>query len=102
MKTFETICTIESIQIPTTLTGARRVQRYRSDVSIQFILDKKSKDYLQDKLPFLCNETFLKKMAENILILHYEKHRKTDIRRLTLMNQKDIEIVHFIIPETKL
>lgn len=84
-KTIFEIFEDEKIVIPYTKIWAKRVQRYKSSLSIDFELDEKSTEFLQAQLPFKCTSPLLKKIAENIVILNRQKHRKTDISRLELM-----------------
>ncbi|MGE7848178.1 hypothetical protein [Bacillus cereus] len=84
-KTFAEICREEKINIPTTLVGAKRIQRFLPTRSVDFELDKISIVLLETNLPFKCTYTLLKKIAENLIISNREKHRRTDITRLNLM-----------------
>jgi hypothetical protein len=84
-KTFKEIVKEEKIVIPTSLEVAKRLQRFSPSRSVDFDLDKESLDLLKDIFPLRCTFTLTKKVAENILIASREKHRKTDITRLSLM-----------------
>lgn len=85
-KTFEEIIQDEKITIQITLEVAKRLQRYLPSRSVDFDFDEDSIELLKEKLPFEnCSYTLLKKISENIIIAHREKHRRTDISRLELM-----------------
>lgn len=87
-KTFEQILKEEKITIPRTSFYAERVKRYNSTLSEDFELDEESITILKRELPFdkICKPT-LKKMAENLILLNRQYHRKTDENRLELMLQ---------------
>lgn len=84
-KTFEEIYQDEKIKIPFSYNGAKRVQRFKTTKSIDFELDESSIDLIKANYPLKCTFPTLKKVAENLIILNREKHRKTDISRLDLM-----------------
>ena len=84
-KTFDEIVKEEKIIIPTSLYGARRVQRFSPSRSVDFDLDENSIKLLEAFFPLKCTYTLLKKIAENIIIASREKHRITDMSRLRLM-----------------
>lgn len=87
-KTFAEISKEENIIIPRTSLYAGRVQRYNSSLSVDFDLDEDSITLLESELPFSrIYETTLKKIAENLIILNRQYHRKTDEKRLDLMSQ---------------
>lgn len=91
MKTFLEICEEENIIIPTDLLTARRLQRVclNPNFSIDFVLNLKSEKLLRESIPLEnMNRVFVKKMAENIIITHRLKHRRTDITKLELMSKK--------------
>lgn len=85
MKTFEEIYKNENIKIPSTHQGAKRVQRFKTTKSIEFELDESSIALIKASYPFECYFPTLKKVAENLIILNREKHRKTNISHLDLM-----------------
>lgn len=88
MKTFKEIYLAETMEMPNTY-GISRVQRFNPSESVKFDLDDDSKIFLISNLP-LTNKIYeptLKKLAENIIILNRQKHRKTDISRIHLMNK---------------
>jgi hypothetical protein len=87
-KTFVEIYQEERFKIPTTVRVAKRIQQFSSNLSVPFELDRNSIALLEANLPFKCNYTLLKKMAENIIISSREKHRKTDKSRLDLMERE--------------
>ena len=89
MKTFKEIFIQEAMTMPNAF-GIARVQRSNLNESVSFTLDEESRVFLKANLPLTGKvyEPTLKKIAENILILNREKHRKTDISRLTLMNNQ--------------
>lgn len=90
MKTFIELCKEEGIDIPRDIRTAKRLQRFYTGYSIAFVLDEASLLLLQATLPFeKCQYTFLKRMAENILIAHRQRHRKTEESRLDLMKKED-------------
>ncbi|MDK4450051.1 hypothetical protein [Enterococcus casseliflavus] len=94
MKTFIELIKEEEIDIPRDIKTAKRLQRFYTGCSIAFVLDEASLLLLQATLPFeKCQYTFLKRMAENILIAHRQRHRKTDESRLDLM-KKDYHGYH--------
>ena len=88
MKTVKEIIKEERITIPTSLAVARRLQRWNISRSVEFDFDEKSMELLVSVLPFE-NATydFLKRFAEKLIVAHREKHRKTDISRLNLMER---------------
>lgn len=85
LKNFKQIVVNEGMLLPDTIKSFKRVQRYKSNYSFDFELDKESREFLSEKLPLKCSEPLFKKIAENIIILNREKHRKTDIGRMELM-----------------
>lgn len=90
MKTFSSLCKEEGVALPRDIKTARRLQRFHTGYSIDFILDESSLRLLKDTLPFEnCQYTFLKKMAENILIAHRQRHRTTGETLLELMRKED-------------
>lgn len=87
MKTFKEIFDKENMEMPNE-NGIKRVQSFNSNVSVDFILDDESREFLKRNLPFAkINEPTLKKIAENILILNWQKHCISDKTRLSLMNE---------------
>jgi hypothetical protein len=90
MKTFLEIYYIEKITIPHTEESNRRIQRYSPIESVEFELDEKSIKLLKDNVYFdNMSFTFMKKMAENIIILNRLKHRGTNVSRLELIAKSD-------------
>ena len=89
MKTFKDIFLSEGMEMPN-INGIKRVQSFNSDVSVNFLLDDESRDFLKDKLPIegVIYEPTLKKLAENIIILNRQKHRMSDKSRISLMNKE--------------
>lgn len=96
VMTFKQIFTNEGMQMPNKY-GFRRVQSFNSDKSIAFEFDDKSRDflrnYLEDKLNIMGKiyEPTLKKIAENIIILNRQKHVKTHVSRIRLMNEPNYD-----------
>ncbi|MFS1058783.1 hypothetical protein ACFC9I_06130 [Enterococcus casseliflavus] len=89
MNTFLEICKREGIDIPRDLRTNKRLQRFTTNYSVTFILDEASNALLDATLPFdTIQYNLKKKLAENIIIAHREKHRKTDESRLTLMEKE--------------
>ncbi|MDS4841456.1 hypothetical protein RQ087_10925 [Streptococcus pneumoniae] len=87
MKTFKELVDIEGMVFPNSY-GVKRVQRFNPEESVNFLLDKASRELLKRKLPFdKINEPTLKKFAENIIILNRQKHRVSDRTRMVLMNE---------------
>ena len=85
-KTFIQLMKEEGFTIPTSLVGAKRVQRYSTCISVDFELDKSSIELLEAAFPLKkCRYTLLKKIAENIIILNREKYEGTNETRLNLM-----------------
>jgi hypothetical protein len=84
MKTFIEIIRKEKIALPTDIRTTRRVQRYSTSRSVNFVLDEASLELLNATLPLKYQYTCLKKVAENIIILHREKYRWTDVSHLEL------------------
>ena len=70
--------------------GRGGVEGLNSDVSVDFLLDDESRDFLKEKLPIegVIYEPTLKKLAENIIILNRQKHRMSDESRISLMNKE--------------
>ncbi len=90
METFQEICHNEKITIPHTEESNKRIQRYSPIESVEFELDEESIKLLKDNLWFdNMNFTFMKKMAENIIILNRLKHRGNNISRLELISKSD-------------
>ena len=90
MKTFLEICLTEGIIISNTEIFAKRLQRYYPRQSVNFLFDEASIELLKNELAFKnMNLTFIKKMAENIIIAHREKYRKNNATRLSLMDLED-------------
>lgn len=89
MKTFRSIFLREGMVWPNEL-GIKRVQRYRPDLSIDFVFDDESRFFLREHLTIKgkINEPTLKKIAENILILNRKRYYKTRVRRIILMNKR--------------
>ncbi|HFR3255582.1 TPA: hypothetical protein ACHU6D_001749 [Streptococcus suis] len=89
MKKFKNIFLNEGMKMPNN-NGIKRVQSFNSDVSVNFLLDDESRDFLKEKLPIegVIYEPTLKKLAENILILNRQKHRISDKSRISLMNKE--------------
>ncbi|MCH1634646.1 hypothetical protein [Streptococcus suis] len=89
MKKFKEIFLNEGMKMPNN-NGIKRVQSFNSDVSVNFLLDDESRDFLKEKLPIegVIYEPTLKKLAENILILNRQKHRISDKSRIILMNKE--------------
>lgn len=87
MKTFKKIFIKEGMTMPNAF-GIARVQRSNLSESVRFDLDDESRVFLKANLPLTGKvyEPTMKKIAENILILNRQKHRKTDVPRITLMN----------------
>lgn len=88
MKKFKEIYLKEVMEMPN-ISGISRVQRFNSDESVEFELDDESRIFLKSNLPLTSKiyEPTLKKLAENIIILNRQKHRKTDVSRIHLMNE---------------
>ena len=82
MKKFKEIYLKEVMEMPN-ISGISRVQRFNSDESVEFELDDESRVFLKSNLPLTSKiyEPTLKKLAENIIILNRQKHRKTDVSR---------------------
>lgn len=89
MKTFKEIFIQEAMTMPNAF-GISRVQRSNLDESVSFVLDEDSRVFLRNNLPLAGKvyEPTLKKIAENILILNHQRHYKTGLSRLTLMNNQ--------------
>lgn len=90
MKTFKDIFLSEGMEMPN-INGIKRVQSFNSDVSVNFLLDDESRDFLKKNLPIasVIYEPTLKKLAENIIILNRQKHhRMSDESRICLMNKE--------------
>ncbi|AHF58631.1 hypothetical protein J8K62_03225 [Streptococcus suis] len=90
MKTFKDIFLSEGMKMPN-INGIKRVQSFNSDVSVNFLLDDESRDFLKENLPLtgvVIYEPTLKKLAENIIILNRQKHRMSDESRISLMNKE--------------
>lgn len=88
MKSFKEIFIAEEMVMPNAF-GIARVQRSNLNESVRFDLDDESRVFLKANLP-LTGKVYkptMKKIAENILILNCQKHRKTDIPRILLMNE---------------
>jgi len=85
MKSFEEIVKQEKIKIPTTIKVAKRVQRFSSQRSVDFIFDEQSLKLIEVEFPLDCRYVTAKKIAENLVVLNREKHRKNDRSRLDLM-----------------
>lgn len=90
MKTFKEIFITEGMIMPTAV-GIARVQRSNLNESVAFELDDESKAFLRASLPLTDQvyEPTLKKIAENILLLNRQKHLKTDVPRIRLMNEQN-------------
>lgn len=88
MKKFKEIYIKELMEMPN-ISGISRVQRFNSDESVEFELDDESRVFLKSNLPLTSKiyEPTLKKLAENIIILNRQKHRKTAVSRIHLMNE---------------
>lgn len=88
MKTFKEIFITEGMIMPTAF-GIARVQGFNLNESVEFDLDDESRVFLKANLPLTGKvyEPTMKKIAENILILNCQKHRKTDVPRIRLMNE---------------
>lgn len=88
MKKFKEIYIKELMEMPN-ISGISRVQRFNSDESVEFELDDESRVFLKSNLPLTSKiyEPTLKKLAENIIILNRQKHHKTDVSRIHLMNE---------------
>lgn len=88
MKTVKEIIITEGMEMPNNF-GIARVQRFNSNESVGFDLDDESRVFLKANLHLTGKvyEPTLKKFAENILILNRQKHRKTDVSRIRLMNE---------------
>ncbi|CRH92812.1 Uncharacterised protein [Chlamydia trachomatis] len=89
MKTFKEIFLNEGMEM-SNINGIKRVQSFNSDVSVNFLLDDESRDFLKENLPIegVIYEPTLKKLAENIIILNRQKHRISDESRISLMNKE--------------
>ncbi|MCL6222076.1 hypothetical protein ML603_09625 [Streptococcus dysgalactiae subsp. equisimilis] len=89
MKTFKEIFLNEGMEM-SNINGIKRVQSFNSDVSVNFLLDDESRDFLKENLPIegVIYEPTLKKLAENIIILNRQKHRISDKSRISLMNKE--------------
>lgn len=88
IRTFNDIFISEKMEMPN-INGVKRVQSFNSDISVDFILDDESRDFLKKNLPIVgvIYEPTLKKFAENIIILNRQKHRISDASRISLMNK---------------
>lgn len=89
-KHLKKICIDENMKMPN-INGIKRVQSFNSDVSVNFLLDDESRDFLKENLPLtgvVIYEPTLKKLAENIIILNRQKHRMSDESRISLMNKE--------------
>ncbi|MEB7952251.1 hypothetical protein IGK25_002477 [Enterococcus sp. DIV1614a] len=88
MEKFKEIFINEGMEMPTAF-GIARVQRTALNESVEFELDDESRVFLKANLPLTVKiyEPTLKKIAENIIILNRQKHRKTDVPRIHLMNE---------------
>ncbi|HEL0010611.1 TPA: hypothetical protein TUL06_001934 [Streptococcus equi subsp. zooepidemicus] len=89
MKKFKEIFLNEGMKMPNN-NGIKRVQSFNSDVSVNFLLDDESRDFLKKNLSIasVIYEPTLKKLAENIIILNRQKHRMSDESRISLMNKE--------------
>lgn len=88
MKTFLNIFILERMVMPNTY-GIVRVQRYNHELSVNFILDQNSIDFLKEQLPPIKGKIYLptlKKIAENIILFNREVHYKNGESRIVLMN----------------
>ena len=87
MKTFKEIFDNEEMSMPNDY-GKKRVQRFNPEESVSFVLDAESREFLKRELQFdVIYEPTLKKIAENIIILNRQKHRRSDKTRMELMNE---------------
>lgn len=88
MKSFKKIFIAEEMVMPNVF-GIARVQRSNLNESVGFDLDDESRVFLKANLPLTGKiyEPTLKKIAENIISLNRQKHRKTDVPRIRLMNE---------------
>ena len=88
VRTFKDIFISEKMEMPD-INGVKRVQNFNSNFSVEFILDDESRDFLKKHLPIVgvIYEPTLKKFAENIIILNRQKHRVSDVPRISLMNK---------------
>lgn len=92
MKTFKEIFIKEAMTMPNAF-GIARVQRANLNESVSFYLDDESREFLRDNLTLAgltgkIYEPTMKKISENILILNRQRHSKTGLSRLTLMNNQ--------------
>lgn len=85
-STFMEIITQESIEIPEGLAAAKRLQRYNTKRSIDFIVDEVSIENFKNQFPLKCYYPTMIKIMENIIICHREKHFRLQKTRLQLMN----------------
>lgn len=87
--TFKEIFIKEDMTMPNAF-GIARVQRANLNESVSFDLDEESRIFLKNNLPLTGKiyEPTMKKLAENILILNRQRHNKTGLSRLTLMNNQ--------------
>lgn len=89
MKSFAEIVRQEDIKIPTTIQVAKRVQRFSSQRSVEFLFDEQSNNLIEREFPLNCRFTTAKKIAENLIELNREKYRKNDKTRLELMENSN-------------
>ena len=90
MKTFKEIFIDEAMTMPNAF-GIARVQRSNLNESVSFDLDDESREFLRANLPLTTGKIYeptLKKIAENIIIMNRQRHYKTGLSRLTLMNNQ--------------
>lgn len=88
MKSFKEIFIDEEMVMPNVF-GIARVQRCNLNKSVEFDFDDESRVFLKANLPLtgIVYEPTFKKIAENIISLNRQKHRKTDTPRIRLMNE---------------
>lgn len=87
-RTFKDIFISEKMEMPN-INGVKRVQNFNSNISVDFLFEDESRDFLKNHLPVVgvIYEPTLKKFAENIIILNRQKHRISDASRISLMNK---------------
>ena len=87
-RTFKDIFISEKMEMPN-INGVKRVQNFNSNISVDFLFEDESRDFLKNHLPVVgvIYEPTLKKFAENIIILNRQKHRVSDAPRISLMNK---------------
>lgn len=89
IKTFKEILEEEKIVMPRTKMAAKRLQRFSPNRSVDFDVDEDSVELFTNEFPLTCNFVTTKKIMENIIICHREKHFRLQKTRLQLMNEEN-------------